>query len=270
LQAQADGGLPTSRRLAAQEILLLDDGRQFQDLLTFDGKVATVLTRVPDMPAQRVAVFLKDVEAWVQAERPRGYRASVTGILAISSRVYEILLKGALKSFLAALLVTFLVFAFVLRSARLAIIGIIPNAAPVLLMFGFMALFGIDLKPSTVLLFSMVLVIADDDTIQYLARYRRRFREIEGADAPDPHSEAALGLLRELGLPMFITSTSVAAGFLLLCFSRFRANAQFGLIAGVTLFAAVFADLFLIPLIIRWWRPRLGRRRPANSRFRHG
>jgi hypothetical protein len=263
-KARADGGLPASRRLAVQEIILLDDGRQFQDLLTLDGKVATVLTRVPDMPAERVAAFLKEVEAWVQAARPQGYRAAVTGILAISNRVYELLLKGALTSFLAALLVTFLVFAFVLRSARLAVIGIIPNAAPILLMFGFMALLGIDLKPSTVLLFSMVLVIADDDTIQYLSRYRRRFLELDGRGVADPHGQAALELLRELGLPMFVTSTSVAAGFLLLCFSEFRATAQFGLIAGLTLFSAVFADLFLLPVIIRWWRPRLGRRSRAK------
>ena len=72
----------------------------------------------------------------------------------------------------------------------------------------------IDIKPSTVFLFSITLVIADDDTIQYLSRFRRRFLELRAAGHPDPHEGAAFDTLRESGLPMFVTSLAVTLGFL--------------------------------------------------------
>lgn len=258
-QAAQDGGLPTSRAAAAQEFLLLDDGDEFKDLISPDGAAAALITRLPDLPAETVSAGLRQLERWVAANAPPGYRASVTGILALSNRVYELLLQGLVQSFLVAFGVTFLVFFFVLRSSRLALVGVVPNVAPVVMMLGYMALFGIDLKPSTVLLFSMVLVVADDDTIQYLSRFRRRYGRLRRLGDPDPHGRAALGLLRELGLPMFITSTAVALGFLLLSFSEFRATANLGMIAGLTLFSAVLADLFLVPVILRAWKPRVGR-----------
>jgi hypothetical protein len=144
-------------------------------------------------------------------------------------------------------------------------VGFIPNVAPLVFMLGVMAVFGIDLKPFTVLLFSMVLVIADDDTIQLLSRFRRKLAERQHARAADPHREAILALLREVGPAMLVTSTAIAAGYLLLCFSQFRANANLGLVAGITLFVAVFADLFLVPVMVMAWRPRIGRARPAGS-----
>jgi predicted RND superfamily exporter protein len=219
---------------------------------------AAVVATAPDMQAQRVAALLKDLRGWVAANTPEGYRARVTGVLAISNRVYELLLLGLFKSFAVALLVTAIVFCFVLRSVRLAMIALVPNLAPLVIMLGVMVVFGIDLKPSTILLFSMVLVIADDDTIQYMSRFRRRFLRLQKQGVADPHRQAALTLLRDVGLPMFVTSSAVAAGFLLLCFSEFRATANLGLVTGITLFAAVFADLFLAPVIIGWWRPPIG------------
>ncbi|MBI4576966.1 MAG: MMPL family transporter [Planctomycetes bacterium] len=260
VQAEADGGLPPSREAAAQELEFIDDGRLLRDVLSFDRTRAAALAHLPDMPSYQVRALVADLEAWVRAEAPPGYRAHVTGVLAIADRVTTLLTAGLARSLGAAVLVTLLVFGLVLRSARLAVVGLVPNLAPVAVLLALMGLAGIPLRPSTVLVFSMVLVIADDDTIQFLARFRGRYLELRGRGVEAAHREASLAVLRETGLPMFVTSTSVAFGFLILCLSRFQGTAFLGLVAGLTLFVAIFADVFLTPVLLAAWRPPVGPR----------
>jgi uncharacterized protein len=101
-------------------------------------------------------------------------------------------------------------------------------------------------------------VIADDDTIQYLARFRSRFAALVREGHPEPHREAALRTLRETAPPMFLTAAVVSAGFASLLFSEFLGLANLGLLIGVSLLSAVFADLFLTPLLLITLRPKVG------------
>src|SRR5205807_1013105 len=134
---------------------------------------------------------------------------------------------------------------------------LIPNVLPLLVTLAVMSLLHIDVKPSTVIVFSITLVIADDDTIQYLSRFRLRYRQLDDAGDANAHAGAAIGTLREIGLPMFITACAVSIGFLSLCFSQFLALANLGLLIGVSLMAAVFADLFISPVLIMKLKPRI-------------
>jgi hypothetical protein len=257
-KAREDGGLPQLRSLAVKEVDLMDDQRIFRDLLTGDRQCAAVTALLPDRGSPRVAALMAEMEAWAERERPQGYRVSVTGVMAIAAEISHILVDGLVQSFATAIAVSAVVFCIVLRSVRLAVIGLIPNVTPIVLMLAVMALLGIDLKPSTVLLFSMALTISDDDTIQYLSRFRRRT-----VDHGEDPARAALDVLRESALPMFVTATTVSAGFLVLTLSEFQGTANLGIIMGVTLFSAVFADVFVTPIMLRAW---LGRRGGAPTR----
>jgi predicted RND superfamily exporter protein len=56
---------------------------------------------------------------------------------------------------------------------------------------------------------------------------------------------------------MLLTTLTVSVGFLSLLFSQFLALKYLGLLIGVSLFTAVFADLFLSPVLLRFFRPRI-------------
>jgi len=100
-------------------------------------------------------------------------------------------------------------------------------------------------------------VIAEDDTLQLLSRLRGHHARARAAPVPgvDPHVAAALSCMREVALPILATSAAVSGGFLLLLFSRFLSVAHLGMLIGGTLLAAVFADLFLTPLLVIWLKP---------------
>jgi uncharacterized protein len=226
-------------------------------VLAEDRRAAGVVALLPNLGAARMQEVVESARAFVMKEVPTGYRASVTGNVAMTAHVTGMLTQGLLQSFLAALGVSFLAFFLVLRSAKLALIGLVPNVLPVGVLFGAMALLGIHLKPSTVLIASMALVIADDDTLQYLVRYKRRFLALRAESASEPHRKAALETLHECGRAMIVTSAAVAAGFLLLQFSRFEGLAHLGLLTGLTLWVAGLADAFLSPVLLMTLKPEL-------------
>jgi predicted RND superfamily exporter protein len=258
-------GLPTSRALVAQEVMAFDDGRMLRDTLSRDRRKLAAFGYSIDVDSNRAAAMFRDIDAWIAREQaaldaredaPRA-RIHATGQLRIFKDVNDSLLEGLVGSFGGAILISLVVFGLALRSWRLALIALVPNVSPIVLVVALMALLGIDLKPATVVLFSITLVIADDDTIQYLSRFRSQFRAAKAKGEADPHQAAALACLHEVGLPMFVTSTTVSLGFLLLLFSGFLGLANLGLLIGATLFVAVFADLYLTPVLLMKLRPRI-------------
>ena len=256
--------LPKSRALAAQELLAFDEPRIVRDFLAFDRGTASVYCDMPDRGsshASKVIARLRDY--FKQEEAATGYHVTLTGIFGVADGIYNSLVGGLAGSFAGALLVSFLIFCLVLRSLRLAAVALIPNVLPLVLTFAIMSMLRIDVKPSTVVIFSITLVIADDDTIQYLSRFRSKFFAAVREGDRDPHTTAAIGTLRETGLPMFVTACAVSAGFLTMLASEFKALANLGLLIGVSLLSAVFADLFLSPLLLMRLRPRLAK--PAKS-----
>ena len=58
---------------------------------------------------------------------------------------------------------------------------------------------------------------------------------------------------------MLITTGVFSLGFLCFLFSEFRGIGHLGLLVGVSLVTAVFADLFLTPLMLMGLEPRIGR-----------
>ena len=213
---------------------------------------------LPNVDSARMRELVAAAQAIAARDLPAGYRATVTGNLVMTEHVTAMLTQGLIGSFAAAVGVSFLAFFLVLRSARLALIGLVPNLLPVGVLFGLMPVLGIALKPSTVIIASMALVIADDDTLQYLLRFKRRFLALRAEGAAEPHRQAALDTLDECGRAMFVTSAAVTGGFLLLQFSRFEGIANLGLLTGLTLWIAGLADAFLSPVLLMMLRPRLG------------
>jgi predicted RND superfamily exporter protein len=135
------------------------------------------------------------------------------------------------------------VLALVFRSWRVGLISLVPNVLPIVLYFGLLGVLPITLNLTTSLVACAVFGIAIDDTVVFLARYA-----IERARHASQAIEATLaGVVR----PATITSAALCAGFLALTAGELRAQAEFGLLAAVTLACAWLLDLTLTPVLCR-------------------
>ena len=114
-----------------------------------------------------------------------------------------------------------------------------------------MGYFGISIKPSTILIFSIAFGISVDDTIHFLAKYRQELSK---------HSlnlrEAAIKALKETGVSMIYTSIVLFFGFGVFTASQFGGTVALGLLVSITLLIAMASNLILLPSLLlffdRW------------------
>jgi predicted RND superfamily exporter protein len=272
-EEEGGAGLPEDREGVAQLLSTLGDPRLAADLVSPDRTSLAAVGRAVDAGSARVEAIFEEVDRWTVEEQARldartggpRLRLEPTGQLRLFRDVNAMLLGGLAASFGAALLVSLAALSLSLRSLRLGAVALVPNAAPVLLVLAFMGLAGIPLSPVTVLAFSITLVIADDDTIQLLTRFRRRFEALPAAmPTAERHRLAMRGAHDDAGLPMLASGLAVSAGFALLLLSAFLGPARLGALVGVTLLGAAAADLLVTPVLVE----RLLPLRPRRARAR--
>ena len=126
----------------------------------------------------------------------------------------------------------------------MGLVSLVPNAVPLLLGSGLLYLLGVNLDIGTVIIASVCLGIAVDDTIHFLANYNR-YRN-EGASA-----EQAIGKVFTNTVPALVTTTTVlVAAFGCFVLATFIPNQNFGFFVAVVLSIALITDLTLLPALL--------------------
>ncbi|MZH02605.1 MAG: cyclic nucleotide-binding domain-containing protein [Nitrospinae bacterium] len=174
--------------------------------------------------------------------------SKLTGKNLMINRAAESLFSGQVDSLIMLIIVIFLIMSFLFTSPMAGLISLVPNLIPVVFCFGVMGLFGIPLNPGTATVAAIAVGIAIDDTIHLMTRYGEICR-VE----PDQFKSSILTIRGE-AVPVISTSISLACGFATLLLSGFNIVFQFGVLAASTMIFALFSDLLVSPLLLRFVR----------------
>ena len=152
---------------------------------------------------------------------------------------------------------------FALRSFICGLLAMIPNVFPVLLVFGVMCHWGIEIDIGTMMTASVAMGVAVDDTIHFLAWFR------EHLDRGMNRVDAVIETYRRVGPAMTQTTIVGGLGLFVFALSTFTPTQRFGTLMLVMLAAALAGDLIMLPALLagplgRWFKPR----RDANGRPR--
>ena len=142
-----------------------------------------------------------------------------------------------------------IMFLILFRSARLAIIGIVPNLLAAAIVLGLMGLVGIPLDLMTITIAAITIGIAVDNGIHYIYRFREEFR------GSGDYIETLRICHANIGRAMFYTSTTIIFGFSILILSNFLPTIYFGVLTGLAMLIALLAALTLLPKLILVWKP---------------
>jgi len=190
------------------------------------------------------------VARWWHENGVPGFQARTTGIMYEFARAEDEIALGQLRGLIFALAAIALTLLLALRRLDLVSIALVPNAIPVVMVFGFMGMAGVALDAGTVIVGSLALGIAVDDTMHLVAAFHDRLRT--GLDVP-----AALdGAIRRVAHPMALTTITVGLGFSLLGFSQFTFTRNLGLLVAGTMAVCLLADLILLPALLSGIRPK--------------
>lgn len=237
--------LPETRALAEQYLLLLGSVEHVRDLVTPDRSATSVSLRVDDNGSSNLLALAERAEQWWGEHGPGDFAAHTTGIMYEYARSENEIGDGQLRGLLFALSAIAVLLRGVAGSTRLALLALIPNAVPLVLLFGTMGLLGIPLDAATVLIGCIALGIAVDDTIHLVTAF-----EHERTNGEPP--ERALELAFARTLPAITLSTAaIALGFAALAASEFTLVRNLGVLTSAVMIACYLADILLLaPLLL--------------------
>ncbi len=176
---------------------------------------------------------------------PDAYKVTLTGTSIVFLNGTTYLVKNLFISLSIAIVVIAILMALLFNSARMVVISLIPNIIPLLFTGALMGYFGVAIKPSTILVFSIAFGISVDDTIHFLSKYRQELKQRSW----DIHG-CILRALRETGVSMIYTSIILFFGFLVFTASNFGGTVALGLLVSITLLVAMISNLVLLPSLL--------------------
>lgn len=169
----------------------------------------------------------------------------ITGTTPLFIKGNSFLISNLKGSLLLAFALIALTMGFLFANLRMIVIALIPNVIPMMITASLMGYFGVPLKPSTVLIFSIAFGISVDYSIHFLAKYRQ---ELHAKNFFIP--VAVSSTILEVGKSMVYTSIVLLAGFIIFAFSSFGGTIALGVLTSITLFISMFTNLILLPSLI--------------------
>ncbi|NJM93714.1 MAG: MMPL family transporter [Cytophagales bacterium] len=211
------------------------------------GQIMRISLKVADIGSNRLDSLLD------QVIRPKmdslllgtDLKAQITGATPLFVKGNRFLIDNLKTSLVLAFVIIALIMAVLFASPRMVLLCLLPNLVPLLLTAGIMGYFGIPLKPSTALIFSIVFGISVDDAIHFLAKYRQELYA-NNFFVPLAVSKS----IRETGASMMYTSIVLFAGFVIFSFSQFGGTVALGVLTSITLLIAMFTNLILLPALL--------------------
>jgi predicted RND superfamily exporter protein len=205
-------------------------------------RIANILVRTSAIDSADVVRLVDDIEEHFD-ELPNNVIPAVTGATVLMSRTVDQIALGQALSLVTAFGIILAILVLLFASFRVGFMAMIPNALPVLFYFGILGWTGITLNTTTGLVASLVLGIAVDDTIHYMAQFNVAAKKY--ADT----SRGVVEALRSVIRPVTYTTASLCVGFSVLLLSGLRNQAEFGMLAAGTLAFAWHLDNNITPAI---------------------
>ncbi|MDY6935440.1 MAG: MMPL family transporter [Spirochaetota bacterium] len=192
----------------------------------------------------------KFVNNYMKRKTGENYSYNFTGLSPLSLNIADNLQTSQIKSFLYAFVFIFFMMFFVCRNAKLTIISMIPNLFPIILTLGIMGWLNIPLDVTTIMIASVTIGIAVDDTIHYLIWFIRN-----GSSGMDNRS-SILKTYKDVGKPIVITTLVLILGFFVLVLGSIKPTQAFGTLTALSMCFALIGDLFFLPALIIIFKPR--------------
>ena len=144
----------------------------------------------------------------------------------------------------SASIIIFLTLALAYQSLRIGLISIIPNVFPLVVTGTWLVWRKESLELTSVCAFTVCLGIVVDDTIHFLSRFDEERRTAKTRE------EAIRKAFGSVGVAMVMTTSVLVAGFGTVAFSDSRDHYIFASMGAITIAAALFGDLVMLPAML--------------------
>lgn len=225
-----------------------------------------VTGRLPDIDASEILPVVERLDRALDDLRKANpqFLIAVTGLPAIAARNSARLIGELNVGLVGDMFVIFIFLGFALRSVLSGVMSILPSLFPIFATGALLFLSGEGLQFASIIAITVAFALAIDSTIHFLNRFR--LEEARVGSGSGAVNEALIGTIHHIGPVIILTTAVLALGLGVTILSDLPSLRLFGKLSAITLFAALCAQLIILPATIALWRhyfPRKSAGSPA-------
>ena len=237
--------IPQDADLVSQELLLFENSGSddLEDVVDSQFSKARITVKLPWTDA----VKSHDVLAFVKTEAAKAFpndKVETTGMIPLLINTFAGSVHSSVTSYTIAFVLITLMMMLILGSVRIGLLSMIPNLAPIILGLLIMVIKPIPLDMFTLLIGSIAIGLAVDDTIHFMHNFRRYY--LESGD----EAKAIKQTFYTTGKAMVITTIVLSLGFYAYLMANMISVQNFGLLTGSVIILALLSDLLLAPALM--------------------
>lgn len=239
--------LPESRELAAQYLLLyelsLPYGLDLTNQINLDKSATRVTVTLKAVKSSQMLALEERAAQWIKTHGDGILKTSGgTGAGMMFARIGKENGQSMLVGNVQQIILISVLIIFAVRSFKVGAISLIPNLAPAAMAYGLWGLTVGEINMAVAMVASISIGIVVDDTVHFLNKYLHARRQL--GQEPEQAIRYAFDLA---GVPMWISTFTLVAGFLVLASSPFAMNADMGILTAVTIMFAALTEACMLP-----------------------
>ncbi|SFV59845.1 Predicted exporter of the RND superfamily [hydrothermal vent metagenome] len=237
--------IPDNANLVSQELLLFENSGSddLEDVVDSQFSKARITIKLPWTDAVYAVKVLKYVQDEAKKAFPKD-EVVTTGMIPLLINTFANAIHSSVRSYFIAFIGISFMMMLILGSVRLGLLSMIPNLAPIIMGILIMYIADIPLDMFTLLIGSIAIGLAVDDTIHFMHNFRRYY--LETGDS----AEAITHTFFTTGKALVITSIVLSLGFYTYLMANMISVHNFGLLTGSVIIIALLCDLLLAPALM--------------------
>jgi predicted RND superfamily exporter protein len=204
----------------------------FSGMVDYDYEVGLITSMSKVMSTDEIFSFVTELSQFIDQKFGPNIETTVTGMIVVFRDLVILVVKSSLFSIIFSLLVIGVIAGYFFKRGLWGLLAVIPLTSAVIINFGFMGYFGVELSHITAILSSIIIGVGVDFAIHYIAQFRRLSRTID-------ESKLSREVVDDVGYPILLDAGSNMS-FGALLFSAFLPIQYIG---GLMVFAMVSTSL---------------------------
>ena len=237
--------IPGDADLVSQELLLFENSGSddLEDVVDSQFSKARISIKLPWTDAVK-AVGVLDYVKEEAAKRFPDDTVITTGMIPLLINTFSHAVSSSVTSYFIAFIGISFMMILILGSVRMGLLSMIPNLTPIILGLLIMYVGNMPLDMFTLLIGSIAIGLAVDDTIHFMHNFRRYY--LLSGDA----AKAIEQTFFTTGKAMVITTIVLSLGFYAYMMANMISVQNFGLLTGSVIVFALLSDLLLAPALM--------------------
>lgn len=216
--------------------------KQYASFMTDDAQGMHISLRIPDNGYEKSQQTLEKVDDAIQSSLPAtGAKARFTGIGYNSTLGLDHFMSDLYSSLLTAFIIIFAILLIAFRSFWSGVVAILPNILPLAMTLAFLPIYGYNFNTTSVLVFTISIGLAVDNSIHVIQRFRQEFRGERTVE------DALVVALRSSGRAIIQSNLLLCSGLAVLLLSDFDPISRVGVLTMTTIGSALVISIILLP-----------------------